>query len=301
MTSAGTRLIQRMIGRHRATGHALIACIAGALVLPSAAQATFPGKNGKIAFATGGGAIATMRPDGSRVRYLGRGSDPAWSADGRLIAFARNNGGQSDLYTMRADGSGVRRLTATPQWYESQPSFSRGGGRILFTRRYPGGPKVVIMDLDRGYTRILTSTYGSTEWAPDGRHIVFVGPSGGLVTVRPDGTHARRITTPGDDGPYGDYSSDSRSIFFNRIGASPGYRDYLMRVGAFGANPRYLPTPANFSDPAPAPEGGCVVGSAHGAVLGNAVPVAIGRRCPVSGQISDIHARSPSWQALPGG
>lgn len=36
---------------------------------------------------------------------------PDWSADGAYIIFASNRAGSSDLYIMRSDGSGVRRLT----------------------------------------------------------------------------------------------------------------------------------------------------------------------------------------------
>lgn len=41
----------------------------------------------------------------------------AWSPDGSMIVFADSGiGGNDDLYVMRADGSGIRRLTRTPQW-----------------------------------------------------------------------------------------------------------------------------------------------------------------------------------------
>ena len=43
----------------------------------------------------------------------GRGSDenPKWSPDGRKIVFSSTREGRRALYTMNADGSGVRRLT----------------------------------------------------------------------------------------------------------------------------------------------------------------------------------------------
>ena len=51
----------------------------------------------------------------------GDSEDPRWSPDGRHIVFASNRGGSYDIYTMRADGSHVRRLTRggdsyTPDW-----------------------------------------------------------------------------------------------------------------------------------------------------------------------------------------
>ncbi len=54
----------------------------------------------------------------------GQGKDwmPTWSPDGRHIAFASERGGDTDLYRMRADGGGVKRLTEArgadwlPRW-----------------------------------------------------------------------------------------------------------------------------------------------------------------------------------------
>jgi len=70
-----------------------------------------------------GGEYWTVRSDGSsrrRLTHFGPGHTTAsamWSPDGSMIVFADSGmGGNDDLYVMRADGSGVRRLTRTPQW-----------------------------------------------------------------------------------------------------------------------------------------------------------------------------------------
>ena len=60
-----------------------------------------------------------------RVRRLTRGNsnneNPRWSPDGRHLVFASDRAGSYDIYTMRADGSQVHRLTRggdsfTPDW-----------------------------------------------------------------------------------------------------------------------------------------------------------------------------------------
>jgi Tol biopolymer transport system component len=59
--------------------------------------------------------IWAVRADGSALRRLGDGSDPVWSPDGRQIAF--DDGG--DVWVMKADGTGRRRLVANrlyPAW-----------------------------------------------------------------------------------------------------------------------------------------------------------------------------------------
>lgn len=57
-------------------------------------------------------------PDGSQILYAFptlRGSiTPAWAPDGSSIAFASNRDGNYEIYTMNPDGTGVVRLTNTP-------------------------------------------------------------------------------------------------------------------------------------------------------------------------------------------
>jgi Tol biopolymer transport system component len=134
-------------------------------------------------------------------------------------------------------------------------------GEIVFTRFNPrtGTRRFVIMRLDGDPTRILVhQSIDRSEWAPDGRHIVFESENDdGLLTIRSDGTHRRRIT----NAPYGggdfypSYSSSGRSIFFTRELGEKGEKKVLMKVGAFGGNLRRVPAPPGFVDPAPAPEG----------------------------------------------
>ncbi len=77
------------------------------MVAAPSAHATLPGANGKIVFARAGN-LYTINPDGTGEAQLttsGDAGSPQWSPDGQRIALARGVGGNTDIYTIDADGS----------------------------------------------------------------------------------------------------------------------------------------------------------------------------------------------------
>ena len=103
--------------------------------------------------------IYVMRPDGSRKRRLTRGSgndsEPAWSPDGKSIAFSSYRSGGGDLYVMRADGSGLRQVTTNPG-SEYNPDWSPDGKAIVFTQYDDSGrSRLLAVDGDGQNVRVL--------------------------------------------------------------------------------------------------------------------------------------------------
>jgi TolB protein len=92
----------------------------------------------------------------------------AWSPDGERFAFASSHEGNAEIYVMRRDGSGLRRLTDHPG-IDVSPSWSPTGREIAFTSNRGGSPQIYTMD-DEGLNLQRVSFEGSYNaepaWSP---------------------------------------------------------------------------------------------------------------------------------------
>jgi Tol biopolymer transport system component len=99
--------------------------------------------------------IYVMDPRSGRSRPLIEGTSPAWSPDGRRLAFERGAGTKADLWVIGVDGRGLRRLTRNPG-VELGPSWSPDGSKIAFSRRTADIASIVVASADGGGERRLT-------------------------------------------------------------------------------------------------------------------------------------------------
>jgi Tol biopolymer transport system component len=109
--------------------------------------------------------VVTMRPDGSGQRYLTEGHTPDWSPDGSRIVVAGYYGVISD---MNANGTEEEPLM-TNQAYNANPSFSPGGGKIVFESDLDGDYDLYVMDADGTDVKQLTDLPGNEQdpdWQP---------------------------------------------------------------------------------------------------------------------------------------
>jgi Tol biopolymer transport system component len=120
--------------------------------------------------------VYEVRDDGSGRRLLLnlRGRNHDWSPDRSRLAFS-SVPGTSDIYTMEADGSGLRRLT-DKSGDEDHPVWSPDGTRIAFDRSDHVGTDIYVMDAAGSKETQLTFTgafNGLPDWSPDGTRIAF--------------------------------------------------------------------------------------------------------------------------------
>jgi dipeptidyl aminopeptidase/acylaminoacyl peptidase len=167
----------------------------------------------------------TWAPDGSRLafrRRAGAASDiwvvtpgspaqalttgaladqPAWSPDGAHIAFVTTRDGNDEVYSMNADGTGQRDLSANPA-SDRSPHWSPDGTRIVFrSLRDPAeGRELFTMNADGGAQQPLASSPGADRtpsFAPDMSGVVFATGRFGnqdIASVGLDGSGLRQLT-----------------------------------------------------------------------------------------------------------
>jgi Tol biopolymer transport system component len=202
-----------------------------ALVVP--ASATFPGKNGRIAFILSPD-VYTMNPDGSDVKQLtnlgpdGSASWESWSPDGTQIVFNEFHPPDflGQLWLMNADGSNQHLLLADTDFDDERPSFTPEGNSVVFSRcrldieacalfqiEISGGAIRDITDFELGIQDL------SPQYSADNR-LAFtgVGRQGiicGIELMNKQQSGLRRLTPAPLAPRQPDWSPDGRRIAFS--------------------------------------------------------------------------------------
>ncbi len=263
MTPTAFKKTKRM---YTTTAVAAAMVLAGLLVaLAGTAQqagATFPGENGRIAFAsnrtTGEGVdnpegdheIFAMEPDGTGLTQLTHNAaldfDPEWSQDGQKIAFESNRDLFSDIFVMKADGSGQTNVTNN-RAFDRSATFAPGGERIAFESNLSadvdnptGDTEIFSINLDgSGLVQLTNNTARDffPDYKPNGRKIAFVSDrdfAPGIYKMSANGTKQQRVSRgSGTVFASPSFSPDGSKITFTS-NEDGGDDVYVMRTNGSG-------------------------------------------------------------------
>src|SRR5665213_215351 len=138
---------------------------------------------------------------------------PSLSTDGHWVVFTSEQMGQSDIYRVHPDGSGLEQLTSDPA-FDDQAALSPNGATLAFvSTRESGFANIWLLDLaSKKYINLTKVNAGDFRpaWSPDGKWIAFSSDrdaspgafpgqwellqSTGIYVIHPDGTGLRRLT-----------------------------------------------------------------------------------------------------------
>ena len=143
-----------------------------------------------------GGAARPLTTSGADVL-------PEYSPDGSKIAFVSGRDGNSEIYVMNADGSGVANLTNDPGLDYFAPSWSPDGSKIAFGSKRGGNFDVFTMNADgTGQTNVTNNAGDDIDpaWSPSGTQLAFASDRSGqddIYVAAADGSGVTRLAGTG--------------------------------------------------------------------------------------------------------
>lgn len=193
----------------------------------------------QVAFAStrdGNEDVWITNADGSGARNVTRhpagDSHPSWSPDGKQLVFCstRGDGENDDIYVINVDGSGLQRLTDNGRNWNTFPSFSPDGSRILFRRllrqRTGEGASVnsEIIVMNRDGTKVVNLTNnayfdGWPAWSPDAHRVAFSSNRSDLFQIyvmNADGSNVTQVVESPDSDVRPQWLPEGTGLIFNR-------------------------------------------------------------------------------------
>lgn len=180
------------------------------------------------------------------------GADPAWSPDGRRIAFSLPFRGHRRIYTTGADGTGLTRLTYSAA-DDGTPSWSPDGSSLVFSRQDGAGhSSLVKIALATLAETALTPAGPPQDVSPDwsrGNDIVFsraasAASTSHLFVIHADGTGLHQITASSLNDRSPSWSPDGRRLVFTRGGSDDLDPENLVTSFADGSGQTQITTGA---------------------------------------------------------
>lgn len=181
-------------------------------------------------------ALMVADSDGYNPQTIVRSAEPllspAWSPDGRKLAYVSFERGNSAIFVQDIH-SGARELVTSFRGVNASPSFSPDGSKLAMSLSRSGNPEIYVMDLgSKGLTQLTNHFSIDTEprFSADGSTIYFTSDRGGrpqIYQVPVSGGAATRVTFQGNYNASASVSFDDKKIAVAQ-GSGNTYRIAVM-------------------------------------------------------------------------
>ncbi len=154
-----------------------------------------------------------------RVTFPERGLDstPAWSPDGKSLAFTSTRSGNLDIYVASADTTGPAQLLVGGDSHEDEPEFSPDGKYLVFSGVQNENWEIFLLEFDSGEIFPITNN-PAHDFAPvftrDSERVIFASDREGTTQLWEVGVNGRglRRITDGNDKSYPAISPDGTKL-----------------------------------------------------------------------------------------
>nr|VFK58423.1 MAG: TolB protein [Candidatus Kentron sp. UNK]VFK68869.1 MAG: TolB protein [Candidatus Kentron sp. UNK] len=225
---------------------------------------------------------------------------PAWTSDGRKLAYVSFEGGESHVYVQEIATKNRYRIAAFPG-INGAPAWSPDGSRLALTLSKDGNAEIYIMGIrTRHLSRITRNGAIDTEpsWAPDGQSLVFTSDRSGtpqIYRVPVQGGTPKRVTFDGRYNARAVFSPDgARLAFVHRVQGA--YRIALLDLDT--GSLRIL-TETNLDEsPSFSPNGGTILYATTGKRGSALAAVSIDRGTRYQLTVRGGKVREPAWSPV---
>jgi TolB protein len=227
---------------------------------------------------------------------------PAWSPDGRKLAYVSFENGRSEVYVQELR-SGARRRASARKGVNSAPAWSPDGKRLALTlSKGDGNLDVYLLDLSNQMLKRLTewpSIETEPNWSRDGKQIYFTSDRSGapqIYRISAEGGRAERITFEGAYNARPRIAPDGRQIavVHNDRG---NYRIAVVDVER--AYTRVLTDGSLDESPSFAPNGETLIYASKMGGLGVLASVSVDGRLQQRIAAVNGEVREPAWSPFP--
>jgi Tol biopolymer transport system component len=238
----------------------------GCALIPTAAEAAFPGQNGRIAFVVqdhGHGEIWSMKPNGSDKRQLTHDTathpnfSPSFDPSGRRITWDHKNHANDNIWLMHADGSHKRLFVDLSG--DFTPTFSPSGNHVAFSSTRGGAARIYVARVvdrivtgdDLGTPTLRRATHATAPFGEsiDDRNPTWTGnwlafdredTSGNtqIYLQHPKDRSATKITSGQGINYQPNFSPNAKRIVF--VHQDPGARPEIWKMDRHGSHPKPL-------------------------------------------------------------